>query len=59
MKKKPGPIKQNYFRTTITLPRTLLARVQSLSVARRIPQTQIYRDAVEAYLKGTSDVSNG
>ena len=58
-KKKPGPIKQGYFRTTITLPRPLMKRVQALSIARRIPQTQIYRDAVEAYLKGINDVSIG
>lgn len=58
-KKKPGPIKQDFHRTTITLPRALLARVQAVSIVRRIPQTQIYREAVEAYLKGTTDVSNG
>lgn len=59
MKKKPGPVKQGLFRTTITLSRDMLSRVQALSIERRIPQTQIYREAVEAYLKGTNDVSNG
>lgn len=60
MKRKPGPSKRDYFHTTITLPRSLLAQVRAMSIAKQIPHTQIYREAVEAYIKGvTTDVSNG
>ena len=50
-KKKPGPAKRHYFQTTITLPRALLDRVRARSIRTSVPHTQIYREAVEAYLK--------
>lgn len=54
-KKKPGPSKRNYFKTTITLPPALVARVHRHSLKHSIPHTQIYREAVEAYLGNAHD----
>lgn len=59
-KKKPGPAKLNYFATTITLPRELLDRVRARARTHNVPHTDIYRAALEAYLKVEStDDSNG
>lgn len=51
MTKKPGPSKRHYFHTTITLPAPLYEKVRALALSRAVPHTQIYREAVEAYLR--------
>lgn len=49
-RRKPGPIRRNYFQTSITLPLTMFERVKTYAASSGMSHTQIYRAALEAYL---------